>query len=92
MPQIFKVGSYWVFFWANENMPLEPIHVHIALGSPTANATKVWITKSGRCLLCNNNSKIPSPVLRNVLRVIESRSEEIIQKWESFFGEVHYYC
>ena len=24
MPQVFKVGSYWVYFWANENEPLEP--------------------------------------------------------------------
>ena len=23
MPQVFKVGSYWVYFWANENDPLE---------------------------------------------------------------------
>ena len=30
MPQVFKVGSYWVYFWANENEPLEPIHVHVA--------------------------------------------------------------
>ena len=27
MPQVFKVGSYWVYFWANENDPLEPVHV-----------------------------------------------------------------
>lgn len=19
MPQVFKIGSYWVYFWANEN-------------------------------------------------------------------------
>ena len=30
MPQVFKVGSYWVFFWTNEGKPLEPVHVHIA--------------------------------------------------------------
>lgn len=27
MPQIFRTGSYWVYFWANENDPLEPIVV-----------------------------------------------------------------
>ena len=21
MPQVFKIGSYWVYFWANENEP-----------------------------------------------------------------------
>ena len=29
MPQVFKLGSYWVYFWTNEGKPLEPIHVHI---------------------------------------------------------------
>ena len=40
MPQVFKIGSYWVYFWANENEPLEPVHVHVAQGAPSANATK----------------------------------------------------
>ena len=53
MPQVFKVGSYWVYFWANENEPLEPIHVHVAQGAPNSNATKIWITKAGGCYLCN---------------------------------------
>ncbi|MBQ6023229.1 MAG: DUF4160 domain-containing protein [Clostridia bacterium] len=92
MPQVFKVGSYWVFFWANENQPLEPVHVHIAQGAPTANATKVWITKAGNCLLCNNNSNIPVNVLKNIMRTIEARSEEVIEKWIDFFGEIRYYC
>ena len=34
MPQVFKIGSYWVYFWANENKPLEPVHVHVAEGRP----------------------------------------------------------
>ncbi len=33
MPQIFKLGSYWVYLWTNENKPLEPIHVHISEGA-----------------------------------------------------------
>ena len=40
MPQIFRMGEYWIYFWTNESKPLEPIHVHIAKGSPTANSTK----------------------------------------------------
>ena len=43
MPQIFRVGPYIIYFWSNENKPLEPIHVHIAIGRATANATKIWI-------------------------------------------------
>ena len=92
MPQVFKVGSYWVYFWSNEGEPREPIHVHISQGSPQANATKVWITKAGKCLLANNNSDIPSIALRNIMRIIEARSTEVINKWYSFYGEIEYYC
>ena len=92
MPQIFKVGSYWVFFWANENEPLEPIHVHVACGKPSPNSTKIWITSAGKCLLANNISDIPMTVLRNIMRVIEARSSEVIDKWIGFFGEINYFC
>lgn len=91
MPQVFKVGSYWVYFWTNENDPLEPVHVHISQGSPQANATKVWITRNGKCYLANNNSKISPKVLNNIIRIIEARSDEIIKKWNDYFGSIDYY-
>ena len=68
--QGFKIGSYWVFFWANENDPLEPVHVHVSKGMPSAGATKIWITKAGKCLLANNNSRIPDNVLGNIMDII----------------------
>ena len=92
MPQVFKLGSYWVYFWTNENKPIEPIHVHIAEGKPVPNATKIWITKDGKCSLANNNSKIPSVILNKLMRVIEARSFEIINKWELYFNTVDFYC
>lgn len=92
MPQIFRVGSYWIYFWTNENKPLEPVHVHISEGNPSPKATKVWITRFGKCYLCNNNSHIPEKALRNIMRIIEARSPEIIQKWLDYFGDIDYYC
>ena len=91
MPQVFKIGSYWVYFWTNENDPLEPIHVHVSQGKPAANATNIWITRSGRCLLANNNSRIPERTLRNIMRIIEARNEDVIQKWEDYFGKTEFY-
>ena len=32
MPQLFRIGSYVIYFWINENDPLEPVHVHIRKG------------------------------------------------------------
>lgn len=92
MPQIFKIGKYYVYFWANENDPLEPVHVHVMEGHPRANATKIWITQTGRSLLCNNSSKIPPHELRKLMKVIEANSAIIIQCWHSYFGEITYYC
>ena len=91
MPQVFKIGSYWVYFWTNENDPLEPVHVHVSQGNPKANSTKIWITRTGKCYLANNNSKIPQRALSNIIRIIEARSDEIIDKWKAYFGRIDYY-
>jgi hypothetical protein len=92
MPQIFKVGSYSVYFGSGESNPLEPVHVHIAEGRATPNATKIWITSKGKTLLCHNNSKIPDKTLINIMRNIEANSSLIINGWYEYFGEIRYYC
>jgi len=66
MPQIFKIGSFWVYFWSNEGVPLEPVHVHVSEGVPAANATKIWITRAGKCLLANNKFGQTSRKFRQV--------------------------
>lgn len=92
MPQVFRIGPYSVYFWANENMPLEPVHVHISEGRANPNATKVWITRGKRCLIAHNNSKIPSVVLNRIVRVIEARADEVIDRWYAQFGEIDFFC
>ena len=92
MLQIFKIGKYIIYFWSNEGNPREPVHVHIAEGVPIECATKIWITKSQKCIVANNNSRIPSHALNLLLRVIEGRSFEIISKWQDLFGEIKFYC
>lgn len=92
MPQVFKMGEYWIYFWTNESDPLEPVHVHVAKGAPQANATKIWITSAGRCLLCNNNSRIPERTLRNIMRMVEARSADVLDLWMSYFGELRFFC
>ncbi len=92
MPQVFKVGSYLVYFWISEGMPLEPIHVHIVEKTPNANATKIWLTRKGGTLLANNASKIPEKKLRIIMNVIETRHKEIEDLWFKKFGVISYYC
>ncbi len=92
MPQIFSIGSYLIYFWSNENKPLEPIHVHVSKTRPERDATKIWITKSLHCVLCHNNSKIPSHILNNIMDIIENRAFEIVSKWQERFGVISFYC
>ena len=92
MPQIFSIGPYLIYIWTNEGKPLEPIHVHVAEKHPEKHATKIWITKHGKCYLSNNTSNIPEHILNNIIRVLEARSSEIREKWKRFFGKIDYYC
>ena len=92
MPQLFKIGSYVIYFWISEGRPLEPVHVHIAQGKPSADATKIWITRAGKCLLQNNHSQIPDRELRIMMRVIEARSADIIDRWKETFDETRFFC
>lgn len=87
MPQIFRIGSYTVYFWSNEGEPLE-----IAEGRASSAGTKIWITSTGKTVLANNNANIPTKVLRGIMRMIEANSTDIMQKWIEFFGEIQYYC
>ena len=92
MPQLLRIGPYSIYFWSNENNPLEPIHVHISEGRASANATKLWISSTGKAVVCNNNSNIPERILRNLIRIIEANSDEIIEAWLEHFGELRFYC
>lgn len=94
MPQIFRFGSYTLFFWSNEGIPLEPVHVHVAVKSPSRNSTEIWITRDLKTVIANNDSDIPPNDLSNIRTLIEMRVFEIIEKWKDHFktSEVKFYC
>lgn len=92
VPQLFKFGGYCIYFWSNENKPLEPVHVHVAYGRPSRTGTKIWITSESRALLANNNSGIPKPQLNYIIRFIEANSQMILESWAEHFGQISYYC
>ena len=59
-----------------------------------ANATKVWITKNGDCILDNNNSRIPEKELREILEIISYNYFFIISEWKTYFraSDIKFYC
>ena len=92
LPSLFRAGSYIVFFWSNENG--EPVHVHIAEGKPSQSATKVWLTKSGGCVVANNNSRIPQRELNSLLDMISAQFFWICSEWKRYLDidEINFYC
>lgn len=91
MPKLFRIGRYVIYFWSNEND--EPIHVHIAENRPSVNATKVWLTKAGGCILANNNSHIKQKDLTVLLDVISAQYFMICAAWKEHFCEQpQFYC
>lgn len=87
--------GYKIYFWSNKNN--EPIHVHIAKGKLTQNTTKVWLTKTGGCIVANNKSKIPENELNKLLSIISKHYFFIISKWKDYYkinskDEIKFYC
>lgn len=92
MPKLFRIGSYIVFFWSNENG--EPIHVHVSQGNPGPNTTKLWLTASGHCVLANNQSRIPAKDLNDIMDVVSAQFLYICSQWKAHFAvdKIKFYC
>ena len=89
MPKLYLFQGFAIFFWAGENG--EPVHVHVAQGRPTKNATKIWLTRSGGCILANNNSRLSQRELSNVMDFIVLNHAEICEAWASYFhGDISF--
>lgn len=76
------------FFWSNEfsgSGMTEPIHIHVARGKPTRDATKIWITRDG-VDLCHNNSKLSKSELSNALAYVSANRNLVIAAWYKYFG------
>ena len=92
VPSLFHISGYSIYFWTNEGRPIEPIHVHVAKGRPTPNATKIWISKDGKCVLCNNNSNVSDSDLSKIMKSVETNIEFVEAEWQAIFGEISYHC
>lgn len=92
MPNILRIGGYYVFFWTNDKN--EPVHVHVAKRHKKGKSTKLWLTKSGSCLKANNDSRIPKQDLTVIMRVVELNHDLICQKWKKLFAQkdLKFYC
>ena len=85
MPILFELYGYKVFFWSNENN--EPIHVHVAKGKQSANATKIWLPADSNPVVAHNKSRISQKNLTRILKAIALERNNIIAAWYDYFGK-----
>ncbi|MDR2888271.1 MAG: DUF4160 domain-containing protein [Lachnospiraceae bacterium] len=92
MPSLFIISGYKVYFWSDEKG--EPIHVHVAKGKPNPNATKIWLTQNGGCILASNGSKISQKELNELMDFISAQFFLICAEWKKFFvlEKIKFYC
>jgi hypothetical protein len=80
MPTIFKYKGYRFFFFANENVPLEPCHVHVRKDSSIA---KFWVIPSIRLA---NSYGFNSVELNELEKIVVKNKSLIEEKWNEFFN------
>ena len=92
LPSLFMVSGYKVYFWSNENN--DPIHVHVSKGKPTSNGTKIWLTRTGGCILASNGSGISKRELNELMEFISAQFFLICAEWKKFFliDDIKFYC
>lgn len=68
--------------------------MHITKGKPSSDATKIWLTKAGGCVLASNGSRIPTKDLNELLEIIAAQYFMICSQWKEHFlqDNVKFYC
>lgn len=84
MPILYELYGYKIFFRANETN--EPVHVHVAKGKQSGDATKIWLPPESNPILANNNSRIPQKDLTRILKAVALERNNIIARWYDYFG------
>ena len=70
------------------------IYDHVSKGKPIPNATKIWLTRSGGCILAGNGSHIPNKQLTELMEFISAQYFLICAVWKEHFAtdSINYYC
>jgi len=80
MPAIFKYKSYRFFFYSNENIPLEPCHIHVRKDTSIA---KFWVIPKVSLASSYGFSAVE---LRELANVIKRKKDLIEDKWNEYFS------
>ena len=79
MPVVFQHRGFRFFFYSNEGMPREPVHIHVERDDLEA---KFWLQPDLRLAY---NDGYNARTLRELLEIVELNRERIERAWNEFF-------
>lgn len=66
------------------------MHFHVS-DKPSRNATKFWITSYGAIIQDGNNtSKVPTSILKDIIRQVQINPELVIDTLVEHFGTIRF--
>jgi hypothetical protein len=80
MPVVFRDSGFKFFFYLNEGVPREPIHIHVEKDGVEA---KFWLHPEVRLAY---NDGYHARTLRELLRIVEANKDRIERAWNEFFS------
>lgn len=81
MPLVKKIDGYGFFFYSNEGIPREPIHIHVRKGEAIA---KIWLVPE---VLLESSYGFTSSELTEILKMAMTHHELFIRSWNEYFSE-----
>jgi hypothetical protein len=81
MPVVLRFKGYTFFFFSNEGVPREPLHIHVRSGSATA---KLWLEPE---LMVTDSFGYSAKELRELVRVARSHKDAFAKAWKDYFHE-----
>lgn len=81
MPVVLRYKGYAFFFYSNEGVPREPLHVHVRQSTATA---KIWLEPE---IMVADSFGMTAKELRELVRVARQHRDAFAKAWKDHFHE-----
>lgn len=81
MPVVFFYKGFRFFFYSNEGIPREPLHIHVRRGSDIA---KFWLEPQ---IAVAESYGLSPAELRELSSVVSENRDRIERYWNEYFGD-----
>ena len=81
MPVVLRYKGYVFFFYSNEGVPREPLHVHVRRDTSIA---KIWLEPEA---IVADSSGFTAKELRELVKVARAHAADFAQAWKDHFRD-----